>query len=190
MPSTPPKITCSPRGHTIVTERLMLRPATLEDVPALCGALDDEGKYWLGFSGHSPQSLETAVHLHTLELRGAHRFAVTLKSTGEVIGARILYPTHTVSWDLCSWLSPDHRGQGLGSENLRATLGFAHDHLGISVVRATSAPGNEAAHRQLRAAGMSLLKEQDTCHVGNNTPVRSPLFEHRRPGRSMCTAWL
>ena len=72
---------------------------------------------------------------------------------------------------IVSWLADGWRGKGLGTEELRALLEFAHTHLAIAIVAAGVEETNVAAQIQHRAAGF-----RDVRHP--------PAPARRRPDRS------
>jgi aminoglycoside 6'-N-acetyltransferase len=130
----------------IAGQTVVLRPTTAEHVPAFLEILGhpEIAKWWGGYD------LERVRR----ELLGPHGFAIEL--AGEVVGLIIyreeLDPDHRhAAMDLA--LHPDHHGQGLGCDAMRAMARYlfeARDHHRVVI---DPAAHNERAIRSCQRAG-------------------------------------
>lgn len=147
----------------IETERLVLRGLVLGDEaqvqayagdPRVCQHMewgpntpDDTRKFLMG-------AIESAKEMP----RRFYEFAITLRSTGALIGSagiRIRSVLHR-SGDLGYALHPDAWGKGYGTEAANALLQFGKKDLGLHRVWATCRPENVASARILEKIGMTL----------------------------------
>ena len=149
------------RIPTLTTTRLVLRPFTLADAPAvqvLAGA---------------PELASTTLAIpHPYEdgmaeewIRGqqlvfdegtALTFAVTLAASGELIGAAGLMniSREHERAELGYWIAVPHWGRGFCTEGARAVLRFAFDNLALHRVHARHMARNPASGRVLVKIGM------------------------------------
>lgn len=128
-------------GHTVV-----LRPADAAHVPMFMEILGhpDISKWWGGYD----------LHRVRRELLGPHGYAIEL--AGEVIGLIIyreeLDPDHRhAAMDVA--VAPDHHGQGLGCDAMRALAAFLFRSRGHHRVVIDPAADNERAIRSCGRAG-------------------------------------
>ena len=152
----------SPMAHRLVTERLALRPWSIDDAGAALGAYGDaEVARWLTPAMDRINDLaamrvvlEQWVAEDARMITPAGRWAIELRQDGRVIGGATLLPLSPdeefeVGWQL-------HReawGHGYATEAARAVIdrGFA---LGLPEVYAVVRPGNEASMAVCRRLGM------------------------------------
>lgn len=142
---------------TLTTERLVLRPFTLADAPAVQRLAADreiarntlliphpypEGAAEEWISGHDEKS-------------DNHIFAIALRAGGEAMGAIGLH----VEWpheraEIGFWLGVPYWGNGYATEAARAVVGYALMDAGLNRVFAYHFTGNPASGRVLLKIGM------------------------------------
>ncbi len=142
------------------TERLILRPFTLDDVPdvqRLCGdfAIADTT---LNIPHPYPEGAAAEFisrHPDAFAERKHAVFALTLKDTGELIGGAGL---HDVSprfnrAEAGYWVARAHWNQGYATEALRAVVAFGFSYWQLHKIVATHLKRNPASGRVMEKAG-------------------------------------
>jgi ribosomal-protein-alanine N-acetyltransferase len=184
---------------TIETERLRLRPFTLEDLPALRAmrAKEEVARY-LGTSAlQTPEFVEQRLRSY-LECYRQHGFgvaAVSEKSGDKLIGWSGLQPLE-FGWNGersakaeqeievgYSFDSP-HWGKGYATEAGAAWLRYGFEEAGLRRIIAVASPKNEASWRVMEKLGMKY--ETTEQHYGNECVVYAisrDEFEPRGPYR-------
>lgn len=145
---------------TITTERLILRAFTLNDarrVQELAGAFEIADT-----TGHMPHPYQDGMaeewigtHADDFERGEGATFAITLRPTGELIGA-IGLTTHAPNQraELGYWLGVPYWNCGYTTEAARAVLQFAFAQLNLNRVYATHFVRNPASGRVMQKIGM------------------------------------
>lgn len=152
-----------PGPAAIAGQTVVLRPTTAEHVPAFLEVLGhpDIAKWWGGYD------LERVRR----ELLGPHCYAIEL--AGEVTGL-IIYreetdPDHRhAAMDVA--LHPDHQGQGLGSDAMRAMARFLFEHRGHHRIVIDPAAHNDRAIRSCSRAGfrpVGLMRRYERASDGS-----------------------
>jgi RimJ/RimL family protein N-acetyltransferase len=154
--------------NTIKTERLVLRPFTLDDAPALFGIFSlPEVARWSGTGDPMTDVSEAVARIERMPVRaGDHPaagiLAVVPHGTDRVVGMAILVPlppskdvdshVHEVGWHL----HPDVWGRGYATEAASALLdrGFA---AGLDAIQAVTDPDNVRSQAVCRRLGMTDL---------------------------------
>ena len=145
---------------SIHTERLLLRPFTL----------DDAAMYWplvslpevLRYTGEQPiesidevRELLRARPLRDYSLHGYGRLACVEKSTGRLIGfSGLKYLADLQQVDIGYRFLPDCWGKGYASESAGAAMRHGRDVLGLDRIIGMVMPGNHASARVLTKLGM------------------------------------
>jgi ribosomal-protein-alanine N-acetyltransferase len=144
----------------LLTERLRLRPATLDDLDAwLAVSRDAETAWW----GEPSSSLEDArgnleQQIANQERYGFSLWAVELKHGGPVIGAAGLqHLADSEEIEVGYRFLREHWGQGYATEAARAAIRFAFDELGLDRVVAVTLPTNQASRRVMEKCGLSFV---------------------------------
>ncbi len=156
------------------TERLLLRPLTLDDADAvLAYRSDPEVGRWLGRPARTREEL-LASHFAEADLE--HALAVELD--GRVVGdmmvvvedawaQRDVREQARGSQAYLAWvLSPAHHGRGLMTEALEEVLRLCFDDLGVRRVKAECFALNEPSWRLMERVGMRRETHavQDSLH--------------------------
>lgn len=146
----------------IHTERLLLRPATSEDLEATWNIRRLESvSEWLT---RAPQTLDEYVeHFGDAESLGK---TLVVELDGDVIGdlmvaigdawaqAEVADQATGVQADLGWVVHPDHRGQGVATEAVREVLRICFEDLGLRRVVAECFLANESSWRLMERVGM------------------------------------
>ena len=143
----------------LVTERLLLRDFTPEDVEAVHAyAGDPEVCRYTDWGPNTPAQSQAFVHemlaASALEQPDSMMWAVT--AAGGVVGAcSTTVTSHEHRRGVMGYvLARAHWGKGYATEAAAAVLRFAREDLGLERVEATCRPGNAASQRVLVKIGM------------------------------------
>ena len=137
----------------LTTERLLLRPATLDDLDAWHAICVDAEEVWYGAPrstlDEAREKLERQI-AHQAE-HGFGMCAVELHRAGETIGAAGLQhldggPEIEVGYRFLR----EHWGQGYATEAARASIAFGFDELGLERIVAVTLETNGASQARAR----------------------------------------
>ncbi len=157
-----------PLTTRVATERLILRPPRPGDVPELRRLLRKNAAHlapWssLNAPGEDPASL-TVLSKAVLGERRAWRqdskyvLLLTARAKGAPVVGRValsqVYRGPMQSAYLGYWIDAEQQGQGLMTEAVRATLGFAFGAARLHRVQMNVMPRNAASHQVLAKLGV------------------------------------
>jgi RimJ/RimL family protein N-acetyltransferase len=146
----------------IRTERLAIRPLTLDDVEALHAyrSIPDVCRY-VPFEPMQPAEIADRVG------RQWARRELTDEGQGFILGVEVVESETLVGDVMLAWSSrehataelgwvihPDHEGRGYATEAAQALLGLAFDGIGVHRVMARLDERNDASARLCRRLGM------------------------------------
>ena len=144
----------------IETERLILRPFTLDDAPAMFErwASDPEVTRYLTWQPH-PNVDVTRAYLAALVAKypagDSFDWAIDLKGVGVIGSIGVVgYREETEAAELGYCLSRAHWGQGIMPEALKAVLDFLFEEAGCLRVSAKHDIANPKSGRVMEKAGM------------------------------------
>jgi RimJ/RimL family protein N-acetyltransferase len=157
------------------TERLRLRPATLDDLDTwLAISRDAEAVWW----GEPRSTLDDAranlqKHIASQERHGFSLWAVERRPGGAMIGATGLQhladgPEIEVGYRFLK----EHWGQGYATEAARVAIRFAFDELGLDRVVAVTLPTNHGSRRVMEKCGLTFV---GVMHVYGRPQVKYAL---------------
>jgi RimJ/RimL family protein N-acetyltransferase len=139
------------------TERLLLRPPTLDDLPAWHAAYVDAEEVWYGTPRSSiDENREKLVRQMAHHVDHGFGFcAVELLDRGEIIGAAGLQhleggPEVEVGYRFLK----EHWGRGYATESALASLAFGFEELGLDRIVAVALGTNVASRRVLEKCGL------------------------------------
>lgn len=155
----------------IETERLLLRPFTLDDVDAYYTAIRSDADVMRYLPGGKPQPREKAEALIRQFIAGWENspfggLAVIHKADDTLIGqAGLMGLPGTDKVELFYAFAKTYWGQGLAPEAARAVLRFGFEHAGLEEIVAVFEPGNAGSERVMIKVGMmhqGLIAAYDT----------------------------
>ncbi len=167
----------------LTTQRLLLRPPTAGDLPALA-ALHADATVMAYFRSPMDRTDSDAFMARAAAHREAHGFGfwtVERRTDGAVLGlVGLLVPTFTAHFTPCveiGWrLARTHWGQGYAGEAATATLAFGFDALGLAEIVAFTVPANRRSWRLMERLGMRRDPRDDFDHP--NLPPGHALRRH------------
>jgi RimJ/RimL family protein N-acetyltransferase len=149
----------------LTTQRLELRPPSLDDVDAWHAIYLDAEEVWYGAprSSLEENGEKLTRQIAHFEEHGFGMCAVDLTSSGETIGAAGLQhleggPEVEVGYRFLK----KHWGQGYATESALASIDFGFDELGLDGIVAVALESNLASRRVLEKSG---LTEIGLAHV-------------------------
>ncbi|GAB5416568.1 MAG: GNAT family N-acetyltransferase [Crocinitomicaceae bacterium] len=149
---------------TLETERLLLRPFRIEDVPSwYIINKDPEITRYTGDGGVvSKEEIERRIREHVLgdySKYGFGRWAVVHKENDELIGfAGLKYMPDLDVVDLGYRFKQDYWGQGIATEASRASLKFGFETLGLTQIVAYILPENVGSEKVLKKLNFSFVR--------------------------------
>jgi ribosomal-protein-alanine N-acetyltransferase len=155
------------------TERLLLRPLTMDDLDALFALYRDPDvrRYFpegtLTYD-ETKEELEWIINVYYGQY-GYGLWATIYKATGAFIGRCGLLPwtiegQHEV--EVAYLLDKAYWGRGLATEVARALVQYAFSHLPVSRLICMTDPENDASQNVARKMGMTLVQDDFTDEHG------------------------
>jgi RimJ/RimL family protein N-acetyltransferase len=149
----------------LTTERLVLRPPTLDDLPAWHAIYLHAEEVWYGAPRSSLDENRTKLErqIAHFEQHGFGMCAVELAASGETIGAAGLQhledgPEIEVGYRFLK----EHWGHGYATESAQASIDFAFEEVRLDMIVAVALETNIASRRVLEKCG---LREIGLTHV-------------------------
>jgi len=132
---------------------IVLRPWTLDDVPAIVAACNDaEIQYWIPMipRPYTEDDARAFVRGEAPGL-GQHHFAVT--AAGQVVGSIGMKVNESHSGHIGYWCSPEARGRGVTTRALRLLCKHALTDLELERLELITDPDNVASQRVAEKVG-------------------------------------
>jgi RimJ/RimL family protein N-acetyltransferase len=160
------------------TARLILRPVTLEDAPAI----QRHFARWEIIRNLAPpvpwpypddgaDTFLKNIALPQMRCGGGHSWAITLKAAGNecigIIGFR--FNAEESHGNRGFWLAEEHQGQGLMTEAITATNDYIFLDLKIDRFQVVNAKGNAASRRVKEKTGAKFLRMGELLHHSGET---------------------
>ena len=132
---------------------LVLRPFTLDDVPAITRACQDpEIQRWIPVIPR-PYTEADARTFVTAEHPGTHEFAITVG--GELVGSIGMRVNTFGGGHIGYWCAREARGRGLTPRALRLVCRFGIEELGLGRLELVTDPDNTASQRVAEKVGFT-----------------------------------
>jgi ribosomal-protein-alanine N-acetyltransferase len=142
---------------TLTTDRLVLRPFTIEDAPAvqrLAGEREIALNTLLIPHPYPEGAADEWIQGHN-DKSDNHIFAIAPRNGGEVMGAIGLHVERNHDRaEIGYWLGVPYWGNGYVTEAARAVVGYAFDDVGVNRVFAAHFRRNPASGKVLQKIGM------------------------------------
>ena len=158
----------------IETERLVLRPVTLDDAEAMFEYASNQENTRYTFPTN--QSLEeTKNNIAQFYLASPlGRWGIELKSTGEFIGTIDLHKMDTVLKKAAIGyiINQKYWNRGLTTEANRAVIEIAFEKIGMNKLEAFHDKDNPASGKVMKKSGMRFSHEELYARMDKNEPGR------------------
>jgi RimJ/RimL family protein N-acetyltransferase len=144
----------------LTTERLRLRPATLDDLDAWLAISRDAETAWWGEPSSTLEDARASLErqIANQEHYGFSLWPVELKLAGTVIGAAGLqHLADSEEIEVGYRFLREHWGRGYATEAARAAIRFAFDEIGLDRLVAVTLPTNRASRRVMEKCGLSFV---------------------------------
>lgn len=145
------------------TERLILRPLTMDDLDAVFKWAGDPrvNKYMIyPLYKNKEEGIEWLKSLYQDDDK--KDFGFVLKETGELIGSGgIYYHPERGLWSIGYNLAYDYWNRGFTTEAMEKIIEWGRQELGIKEVAATFAVENVGSRRVMEKLGMTFLEDHD-----------------------------
>ena len=141
--------------YTLETERLILRPLTVDDAEAMFVWLSDpEVNRYMPYPLYT--EVEQARHwiASTYEKENYYLFGFVRKADGLLIGSGDISPRESGAWGFGYNIRRDCWDQGYTTEAARAMIDFAHREFGARDFEAEHAAANVASGRVIEKCGL------------------------------------
>lgn len=165
---------------TIETERLLLRPLTAADAPAVFEWVSDErvSRYMVY---NTYQSVEQVVDWLKFVETGAkdYHFGFVRKSDGQLIGSGSIgkHSTKEGFWSFGYNFRHDCWGIGYATEAAKAMINYAYGNFGARNFTASHAEPNKASGRVMEKCGLHFVRYGEFRKLDGTCPMRSMEYE-------------
>ena len=146
--------------ETLTTERLRLRPFSLDDVDAYYAGVSSDAEVMRYLPGGKPRSRSDAAwvvgyFMRHAQLHGFGVWAVEEKSGGTLIGhAGLEYIPGAQEVEIAYTLMKAYWGRGLATEAAHASVAYGFEALNLPEIYALAFPKNAASQNVMRKLGM------------------------------------
>ena len=165
---------------TLETERLILRPLSIDDLDAVYKwASDPRVNKYMIYPLYKSKD-DGVEWLNTLyEDDDKKDFGFVLKETGELIGSGgIYYHSDIDVWSIGYNLSYDYWNRGLVTEAMTKIIEWARQSFTVHVVAATFAIGNIGSQRVMEKLGMTFYEDTEYSKLDNSETFKAKTY-HR-----------
>jgi len=150
---------------SITTQRLVLRPLTLEDCDALFQISQEENifRYFPTQEAWPMEKVERYINQQNSHWQTFYygHWAVTLRESGQFMGWNGLeFLTDTNETEVGYLFSKDFWGKGYATEATNAAVNFGIVQIGLKEIIGLTDPENIASQRVLEKSGMSFTRRQ------------------------------
>ena len=161
--------------NRIITERLVLRPFTFDDIECIYAIFSDRelNRFLPWFPLACPAEAEDFLHQH---LEGDYCFALCLKEDESRPVGCITFSDPDGAADLGYGLMKEYQGRGLMSEAVTAVIGKLRED-GFSYVTATHDVNNPRSGEVMKRAGMKYMYSYTEQWMPKNIAVTFRLYQ-------------
>ncbi len=171
--------------HVIETERLILRPLTLDDCDAVFEWVSDEdvARYMVYNTYTSKEELKN--WLSSIQAPGTEfHFGFERKAARRLIGSGSIGPDANREgfWGFGYHFRKDCWGKGYATEAAKAMIAFAHRQFGVKRFSSSHAEPNKASGRVMEKCGLHFVRYGQFHKLDGTGSMRSMEYEGEAPG--------
>ena len=163
---------------TLETERLILRPLSIEDLDAVYKWTGDPrvNKYMIYPLYKSKE--DGRVWLETLNQDDDKKdFGFVDKVTGELIGSGgIYYHKELDVWSIGYNISYDYWNRGLVTEAMQRIIAWARENFEVHCIAGTFAVGNIGSQRVMEKLGMTFYEDTEYSKLDDSETFKAKTF--------------
>lgn len=162
----------------IETDRLILRPLTVEDANAAFVWLSDERvTKFMPYNTYT--NIEDAAKwIAGLKEEKSYPFGFVFKENNLLIGSGdIGYSTAAKAWEFGYNIRSDYWNKGLSTEAAKAMIRFAFDNLGARDFGANHAVENTASGRVIEKCGLKFIRYGEYSKFDNSITFPAKFYE-------------
>ena len=164
---------------TIETERLLIRPVTIEDADAIYKwASDPDVTKYMIYPTH-PNVESTRQWLESLDINDedSYDLGFVYKETGELVGmGGIVYRKEDDRWVIGYNLRKDHWGRGIVPEALYAIIDYVRKHREVKSIVGQFADENTKSKRVMEKLGMHFLKDSEYTKLDGSATFKAKVY--------------
>lgn len=170
------------KTFTIVTERLLLGIAKIDEIPFVFSATKIDG-FNDGMVWDAPKTPDELIGVHQIiekawDEGSAYSFTIHNKQDYNFIGrVSIRRQPEQDMWNLGFWIHPNQQGKGYMTEATKAVIKFGFEILDAKKIVAHHAVWNKKSERVLQKAGMVFTECIEKGYVKRERWVKVNLFE-------------
>lgn len=155
----------SPVSPSLKTQRLVLRPFTMDDAPTLFPIVQEPNifQYFPTKTAWEMERVERAIRhqIEHWESFGYGLWAVTLAESNQLMGwCGLEFLPDTNETEVGYLLSGIFWGKGYATEAARASVQFGKDTIGLREIIGLTDPENIASQRVLEKSGLTFTRRQ------------------------------
>ncbi|TFB14230.1 N-acetyltransferase [Filobacillus milosensis] len=145
---------------TLQTERLILKPFTLNDAPRVVELANDPDLARTTLNIPYPYTIDSAKdwiskHPSQIEEESVYPFAIYNQQDNRLIGTMSIRPNHRHKrGEIAYWIGKDYWGQGFATEAAKRVIKFGSDELLLNKIWAMSLTDNPGSIKVMRKVGM------------------------------------
>ena len=163
---------------TLETERLILRPLSLDDLDAVYKWASDErvNKYMIYPLYKSKD--DGRIWLETVNQDGNKKdFGFVFKETGVLIGSGGIYykPEHNV-WSIGYNISYDYWNRGLVTEAMEKIISWARENFPIHEIAGTFAVDNNGSRRVMEKLGLTYAYDTEYSKLDDSATFKAKTY--------------
>lgn len=159
------------------TERLILRPITMEDKPAIYKWAGDPevSRYMIYPNYHSEDDAD--VWIESLYIKEKEfDYGFVWKETGELIGSGGLYGKDGDLWNIGYNLRKDMWGKGIVPEACRKIIEYVREHYKVYAIQGDFAVENDKSRRVMEKLGMTYLEDHEYTKLDGSVTFKAKKY--------------
>lgn len=174
-----------PFSFSIETKNLKLRAPSFDDIPHIFSASQYEG-FTDGMLWEPPQkqeelNLSMEKSILAWENGEGYNFSIENRDTKAFLGRVTIRKTKKKDlWNIGFWTHPEHQGQGIMKEAVKAIIDFGFSQLNANEIEACHAIWNKPSERVLKSGGMTFLKYLEKGYLKRGEWVEENLLSIKR----------
>lgn len=167
-------------NYVIETDRLVLRPLTVEDCDAVFAWVGDEDVARYMVYPTYPSKEQVKAWLSSLQAPDSeYHFGFERKADQKLIGSGSIGPDAERDgvWGFGYNLRKDCWGQGYATEAAKAMIAFAHERFGVKTFSSGHVEQNRASGRVMEKCGLRFVRFGTFQKLDGTCPMRSMEYE-------------